>query len=156
MEVTDSNEAYKFSIINKHKQVVESATPNQDTAAPNSAEDIEDLQIEEINIRETKDKENKKAEEEEGVTGNKVKPPRTPLSWFGILTPGAQSLRSAQTASVSMISTIMPQMVTLDYEMKELEIRIRRAKKFRAKAEADISKKTHAKNAGVETTVGLD
>lgn len=86
----------------------------------------------------------------EDEKGKEIKPFKTPLSWFGILTPGGQSLRAAQAASTSMLTSIIPQIATVDREMKELEIRIRRARKFRAKADAEILKHEE-RLTGIET-----
>jgi hypothetical protein len=53
---------------------------------------------------------------------------------FGILTP--QALRIAQGRAVKMVEDIIPQLVSVNAEMKEVEIQIRRARKHKAKAEA--------------------
>lgn len=162
LEITTSSspESSKFSVMNKQDLdgVHQNKNPPSGATLPKG---IKGLQIEETNAEEIKDKENpmsaEVATEEEGKE-TKVKPAKTPLSWFGILSPGAQSLRSAQTASKSIISSIVPQMASLDYEMKELEIRIRRAKKFRAKAEAELAKqeKTVVKDVDIQATAGSD
>ena len=68
---------------------------------------------------------------DEGKGGTK---PKDPLRMFGILTP--QALRLAQGVAIKMVEEIVPKLVQLDAEMKEVEIKIRRARKFRAKAEA--------------------
>ena len=60
--------------------------------------------------------------------------PKDPLRMFGILTP--QALRLAQGEAIKMVEEIVPKLVQVDAEMKEVEIKIRRARKFRAKAEA--------------------
>jgi hypothetical protein len=54
--------------------------------------------------------------------------PKDPLRMFGILIP--QALRLAQGGAIKMVEEIVPKLV------KEVEIKIRRARKFRAKAEA--------------------
>lgn len=59
--------------------------------------------------------------------------PKDPLRMFGLLTP--QSLRQAQSESIKSVENIMPKLVSIDAEMKEVEIRIRRARKWKAKAE---------------------
>ncbi|OHF02637.1 hypothetical protein CORC01_02033 [Colletotrichum orchidophilum] len=56
-----------------------------------------------------------------------------PLRWFGILAP--MPLRQAQTLSVQAVQDIIPRLVSVDAEMKDIEIEVRRAKKRRAKAE---------------------
>lgn len=68
---------------------------------------------------------------DEGKEGTKRK---DPLRMFGILTP--QALRLAQGGAIKMVEEIVPKLVQVDAEMKEVEIKIRRARKFRAKAEA--------------------
>jgi hypothetical protein len=67
----------------------------------------------------------------EGKEGTK---PKDPLRMFGILTP--QALRLAQGGAIKMVEDIVPKLVQVDAEMKEVEIKIRRARKVRAKAEA--------------------
>jgi len=63
----------------------------------------------------------------------KGKGKRDPLRMFGILTP--QSLRTAQKDAIEMVKVIIPKLVSIDAEMKEVEIQVRRARKFRGKAE---------------------
>jgi hypothetical protein len=53
---------------------------------------------------------------------------------FGILTP--QALRLAQGGAIKMAEDVVPKLVSIDAEMKEVEIKIRRARKQRAKVEA--------------------
>jgi hypothetical protein len=72
--------------------------------------------------------------------------PKDPLRMFGILTP--QSLRAAQGEAVKMVEGIVPKLVSIDAQMKEVEIKIRRARKYRAKAEA-LEKKDGEKDLGV-------
>lgn len=60
--------------------------------------------------------------------------PRDPLRMFGILVP--QALRTAQTEAVKMVGDVVPKLVQLDLQMRELEIEIRRGRKRKAKAEA--------------------
>jgi hypothetical protein len=47
---------------------------------------------------------------------------------FGILVPPA--LRSAQSSSITMVERVIPQLASVDAEMREMEIRIRRARKY--------------------------
>ncbi|CRK30552.1 hypothetical protein HYQ46_008902 [Verticillium longisporum] len=74
--------------------------------------------------------------------------PRDPLRWFGILAP--MPLRQAQAQAVSAVEDIVPQLVTVDAEMKDLEIQIRRARKKRAKAEIATQKNGAASGVPVE------
>lgn len=59
---------------------------------------------------------------------------RDPIRMFGLLTPSA--LREAQAGSIKLVEEIVPRLVSLDAEMHEVEIRIRRARKWKARAEA--------------------
>lgn len=146
------SEVLQEGIENLNLEHLENENNDEKTAAEGEA--IENLSLEHPG-NESKDETSSPGEEEAEKKDTKPKPPKTPLSWFGILTPGAQSLRSAQTASTLMTSTIIPKMASLDGEMKEMEIRIRRARKFRAKADAEILKKEkiHARNADVKASV---
>jgi hypothetical protein len=58
-------------------------------------------------------------------------PPRDPLRWFGILTP--QPLRSAQKSAIALVNAV-PRLCTVDTQLKELEIQIRRARKKHVRA----------------------
>jgi len=74
------------------------------------------------------------APEEEDAQAARASRSRDPIRMFGILTPRA--LRRAQGGAVKMVEDIVPRLVSLDAEMKEVEIQVRRARKHRAKAEA--------------------
>ena len=63
-----------------------------------------------------------------------VKKGKDPLRMFGLLTPSA--LREAQRECVMTVEEVLPRIASVDAEMKEVEIRIRRARKWKAKAEA--------------------
>lgn len=70
------------------------------------------------------------------------KPP-DPLRMFGVLNPPA--IKKVQETSVQEVTELIPALVNLDLQMKEMEIRIRRARKQRKKAEqqsADASRNT--------------
>lgn len=73
----------------------------------------------------------RKEEEQEEEERPKAK---DPLRWFGILTPMA--LRQAQSQSVKAIEDILPRLVSVNAEMADVEVQVRRARKRRAKAEA--------------------
>jgi hypothetical protein len=60
--------------------------------------------------------------------------PKDPVRMFGILTP--QALRLAQGGAVKVVEEIIPKLASIDAEMREVEIKIRRARKHRVKAEA--------------------
>ncbi|KAF3354051.1 Transcriptional regulatory protein moc3 [Verticillium dahliae VDG1] len=76
--------------------------------------------------------------------------PRDPLRWFGILAP--MPLRQAQAQAVRAVEDVVPQLVTVDAEMKGLEIQIRRARKKRAKAEIATQRTRAASGVLVEAT----
>jgi hypothetical protein len=59
---------------------------------------------------------------------------RDPLHMFGIFTP--PPLRLAQTQARRAVEEIFPSLINVDAELKELEIRIRRGRKYLARAEA--------------------
>ncbi len=79
---------------------------------------------------------------EEGATEGKDQESSTasvanlkdPLRWFGLLTP--MPLRQAQGQSVQAIEEVIPKLVSVNAEMAQVEIEVRRARKKRAKAEA--------------------
>jgi coiled-coil domain-containing protein 115 len=50
---------------------------------------------------------------------------------FGILTPPA--LRAAQWSAIFMVEGIIPRLMSLDAEMREVEISVRRARKHLAR-----------------------
>lgn len=66
------------------------------------------------------------------------KPGADPLRWFGVLTPSA--LRQTQACAVEAVEGVVSRLVTVDAEMRSLEIEVRRARKKRAKAEAAAAK----------------
>ncbi|KAK3494420.1 uncharacterized protein B0T23DRAFT_108130 [Neurospora hispaniola] len=55
-----------------------------------------------------------------------------PLRWFGLLTP--LPLRLAQTQAIQAVEQIIPRLVTVNAEMAQVEIEVRRARKRREKA----------------------
>ena len=73
---------------------------------------------------------------------------KDPLRWFGLLTP--QSLRTAQASSIEAVSTVIPRLVTLNQEMSQLEIEVRRARKKRSKAETAAGKEATATSPGIK------
>ncbi|KAF4343631.1 vacuolar ATPase assembly VMA22 [Fusarium beomiforme] len=72
-------------------------------------------------------------------TEKKRKQNKNPLQWFGLFTP--MPLRAAQTHSVKAVEKVIPRLVSVNAEMLNIEIEVRRARKRRAKAEA-AKKKT--------------
>ncbi|EQB53800.1 hypothetical protein GCG54_00006623 [Colletotrichum gloeosporioides] len=81
-----------------------------------------------------------------------------PIRWFGILAP--MPLRQAQTLSVKAVQDVIPRLVSVQAEMKHVEIEVRRAQKKRAKAEAAqkkideaaASRESHAPRTAVDST----
>ncbi|KAF9767813.1 hypothetical protein IL306_014954 [Fusarium sp. DS 682] len=72
-------------------------------------------------------------------TEKKRKQNKNPLQWFGLFAP--MPLRTTQTKSVKAVEEIIPRLVSVNAEMLDVEIEVRRARKRRAKAEA-AEKKT--------------
>lgn len=68
----------------------------------------------------------------------KEKKNRNPLHWFGLFAP--MPLRAAQTQSIQAVEDIIPRLATVNAEMLNVEIEVRRARKRRAKAEAAAEK----------------
>ncbi|KAH8674108.1 hypothetical protein BX600DRAFT_547709 [Xylariales sp. PMI_506] len=62
-----------------------------------------------------------------------------PLKWFGLLTP--LPLRQAQSQSVQAVEKVLPRLLSVNAEMAQMEIEVRRARKKRAKAGAAAAKK---------------
>ena len=58
--------------------------------------------------------------------------PRDPLNWFGILVPPA--LRASQSNFQSAVIDMIPALASTTNEMKEVEIEVRRARKWLKKA----------------------
>ncbi|KAF5594835.1 vacuolar ATPase assembly VMA22 [Fusarium subglutinans] len=75
---------------------------------------------------------------EASSTEKKRKQNKNPLQWFGLLAP--MPLRMAQTHSVTAVEEVIPRLVSVNAEMLNLEIEVRRARKRRAKAEAAEAK----------------
>ncbi|KFH40742.1 hypothetical protein ACRE_085610 [Hapsidospora chrysogenum ATCC 11550] len=70
--------------------------------------------------------------EEEKEKDESVTKPVDPLRWFGLLAP--MPLRNAQGLSAEAVEQVIPRLVTVDAEMRNLEIEVRRARKKRSKA----------------------
>jgi hypothetical protein len=83
-------------------------------------------------------------EQENASTEKKANIPTDPLRMFGILTP--PSLRAAQSIAITMIENVVPQLASVDAEMREIEIQIRRARKHHMKAEAQAAKEGRVSN----------
>jgi hypothetical protein len=111
------------------------STPPSTSPSPSFTVQHEDVLVEKLKddtvTGESEKLDIQETEKEDGEEKHKGK--RDPLRMFGILTP--QSLRTAQKEAVEMVEGIIPRLVSIDAEMKEVEIQVRRARKFRAKAE---------------------
>lgn len=70
---------------------------------------------------------------------------KDPIRWFGLLTPPA--LRQTQASAVEAVECVIPQLLTVDAEMRRVEIEVRRARKRRAKAEAAAVKREGVREA---------
>jgi hypothetical protein len=70
--------------------------------------------------------------------GEKSNKGSDPLRWFGILTP--MPLRTAQAHSIKVVEEVIPRLVTVNAEMHQVEIEIRRARTRRVTAETAKSK----------------
>lgn len=82
--------------------------------------------------------------EKKGSTEKKPKKVKNPLHWFGLFAP--MPLRTAQTQSIQVVEQIIPRLVSVNAEMLNVEIEVRRARKRRAKAEAAAGKETTQSN----------
>lgn len=83
--------------------------------------------------------------DEKDTKASKEKKPVDPLRWFGLFAP--TPLRNAQARSIQAVETIIPRLVTVNSEMQNIEIEIRRARKKRAKA-AEKKTKTDTQSSG--------
>ncbi|KAK2032721.1 hypothetical protein LX32DRAFT_649829 [Colletotrichum zoysiae] len=99
---------------------------------------VDEAPLDESETRSSDGAKGEAQEKEDGRTKKHMKTSKDPLRWFGILAP--LPLRQAQTLSVQAVQDIIPQLVSVDAEMKDVEIEVRRARKRRAKAEAALKK----------------
>ncbi|KAK8872804.1 hypothetical protein PGQ11_003318 [Apiospora arundinis] len=88
-------------------------------------------------------------ETKETKSGPKSKMSKDPLRWFGLMTP--MPLRQAQAQSVKAVEDIVPKLVSINAEMAQVEIEVRRARKKRAKAETAAKKSEDVANKGEVT-----
>ncbi|KAF8857125.1 hypothetical protein BDZ45DRAFT_446852 [Acephala macrosclerotiorum] len=96
----------------------------------------------------TADEKNEKVDEKKKTT-TKAK---DPIRMFGLLTPDA--LKKAQADSIRIVETAIPELCRVNAEMQEVEIKIRRARKYRAKAE-EKELKDMGKKENVPSVAGL-
>jgi hypothetical protein len=83
-----------------------------------------------------------KSETGEEKQSEKKRRNKNPLHWFGLFAP--MSLRTAQTQSINAVEDIIPRIVSINAEMLDVEIEVRRARKRRAKAEMAEKKTAQA------------
>lgn len=81
-----------------------------------------------------KDEKDEKHEKEEDAAKKNPKLLKDPIRWYGLFAPPA--LRSAQANAVQAVQDIIPRLVSVNAEMLDVEIQVRRARKKRAKADA--------------------
>ncbi|KAM0303597.1 hypothetical protein ACHAPM_003166 [Fusarium culmorum] len=74
-----------------------------------------------------------KSETKEEKPAEKKRKNKNPLHWFGLFAP--MGLRTAQTQSIKAVEDVIPRLVSINAEMLDVEIEVRRARKRRAKAE---------------------
>lgn len=139
---TASTTAFKLSMFAPHEEVEQTSDGTQQEVA-NGAKSpgAESLKIEDLGLEEKTPVENlgKKTSNDEDTDdikrtdSEKMKKTPNPLRMFGILTPS--SLRLAQATSIKAVSALIPAILSLDSQMKEIEIQIRRARKHKLKAE---------------------
>lgn len=79
---------------------------------------------------------------------------RDPLRMFGLLVP--QTIRDAQSSSITMISGVIPRLVSTDAEMRDVEIEIRRARKRMAKQELHNARYVIKEVKGMDRVIGED
>jgi hypothetical protein len=75
-----------------------------------------------------------------------------PIRWFGLITPS--SLKMAQSQATKALQETVPRLVQLDAEMREVEIQVRRARKYLVKAQAGEGKVVGVKNKKGNNGVG--
>lgn len=117
----------------------ETNTKGHETRAEKEIEGVEDGKKEENLVDRAGPVEEPEAGEQQ-ETSKPSKPPRSrdPLQWFGLLTP--MPLRQAQGRSIQLIEQVIPKLVSVNAEMNQVEIQVRRARKKRAKAAATVEK----------------
>ncbi|KAG9236862.1 hypothetical protein BJ875DRAFT_202196 [Amylocarpus encephaloides] len=102
------------------------------------AEDMADA-VEKLSVQTEGDKQGNGKEQQEKREEN-AKPAKvnsnSPLRWYGLLTP--RPLKDAQATAIRLLEGPLPRLATIDGRMKDLEIEIRRTRKYRAKEQAKV------------------
>ncbi|KAK8090154.1 hypothetical protein PG997_005115 [Apiospora hydei] len=129
-------------------EVVKVEEPGTADAAEASVSKNDEAVVSEVQSTRREEDGNKKEEEEvkdslaeetkPRSSEPKAKKTKDPLCWFGLITP--MPLRQAQAQSVQAVEDIVPKLVSINAEMAQVEIEVRRARKKRAKAEAAAKK----------------
>ena len=132
------------------------------TAAGRALEGAEGWNEKEVNTisftvsttpRQAHEAEAEKEEEDDSEEMKTSHGPRDPIRMFGLLTP--PSLRPAQIDGITTVEEIVPRLVSVDAAMREVEIRIRRGRKYMARAEMREEKEGLAVDVGGEGLVGV-
>lgn len=113
----------------KEERELEEGNPTEDEAHPEKESDVDSAPA----SSDDEENEKKAQERKRGIERS-----RDPLRWFGLVTP--MPLRLAQTQAIQLVETVIPRLASIDAEMKDVEIEVRRARKRRAKAEAGSAK----------------
>lgn len=100
------------------------------TAAADAEDENDNTSADAENIADVRKSEDKYAEKVK--VDQKVKA-KDPIRMFGFLTPDA--LKKAQVDAIQIVEKAIPELCRVNAEMLEVEIKIRRARKYRAKAE---------------------
>ncbi|OTA98914.1 hypothetical protein M426DRAFT_325570 [Hypoxylon sp. CI-4A] len=122
----DQDDVPVFTVINGDAE----SSPPQESTDPDKKSDIE-------NVKDEGEGEGAVDEKKKTDNPSRMKP-KDPLRWFGMLTP--MPLRQAQTQSIRAVEDIIPKLVSVNAQMAQVEIEVRRARKKRAKAEAATKK----------------
>lgn len=100
---------------------------------------VEVVKVDAEPVPEPETSESEEKAQEEKRAAQKKPNSKDPIRWFGLLTPLA--LRQTQVSAIDTVERVIPRLVTVDAEMRQLEIEVRRARKKRAKTEAAAAKK---------------
>ncbi|KAI1804406.1 hypothetical protein F4811DRAFT_520496 [Daldinia bambusicola] len=122
----------------------DSGVVKEDVASKEGGEEEEEE--EEGEKREEKGKETPKLSQKQAQ--------KDPLRWFGLLTP--MPLRQAQAQSIQAVEQVIPRIVSVNAQMANVEIQVRRARKKRAKAKAEAAAATAAVKMEREGDVGTE
>lgn len=114
--------------------VVKATEPEPESDTPKSEKNTGEVEVEAEDGDDESREEKPKPEAKKPI-------PKDPIRWFGLLTPLA--LRQTQASAIDTVERVIPRLVTVVAEMRQVEIEVRRARKRRAKAEAAAAAKQH-------------